>query len=695
MIRIADKLNNIPFSIAIRRGLIMTIPFMLLGSFAIFINNLPISAYQNFMASFFGDGWRSFGGYIHQATFAVMAIIMNLAVSYSMITDTNTRKGQDVNPFIGSIVALSCFFALIYITGGAIAMERIGAFGVFIALVSALIASKLFVFIHRFKRLQIEIHSNAAETHFSQLMKALIPAVLTVLIFVVARIVLETAFGINDIHSFIYNGLKDLFANLPTAYVSSFVFVTFTHLLWFFGIHGSNVLEPVAQSIFVPALYENHNNIFTKEFFDVFVYMGGAGTTLSLIAAMFIGAKRSITRHVSKISLLPGLINVNEMIIFGIPIVFNFYLLLPFVMVPLVLTFTSYLAILSGLVPFTTETVEWTTPIIIGGYITTGGSVAGSLLQIFNLVVATVLYLPFVKLYEKSLEHKNSRSLDSLSSEVLRIGESVSLIERQDEIGSMARELAIELQNDFKAEKLYVNLQPQVNANNDVLGAEVLVRWNHKSLGNIPPYVLIALAKEAKIIDELGYWIFEQGALALRTLIDEGFEDYVVSINVSPTQLDNPALAGEFSRIAAKYDLPRHQLAIEIAEQTTLSGINRVNMIKGLQSLGFSISIDDFGVSHGSLLYSDTGDLKLAAVKLDGSLIRELLNDPSCVDIISSITSHIKNSRIVALHVETHEQRELLQKLGCTRYQGYLYSHALSLEKLIEYCKEQKEKKNV
>ena len=701
MTNIADKLNNIPIFVAIRRGLIMTIPFMVLGSFAVFINNLPIPAYQQFMTTLFGNGWRSFGGYIHQATFAIMAVIMNLAISYSMAKDDNSRNGYEAHPFTGAIVSLSSFFALIHVTGGAITMDRIGAFGVFLSIVSALIASKLFVFAHRFKRLQLEIYSNASETHFSQLMKSFVPAVLTITVFVFARLILESAFGIYDIHAFIYDGLRNLFTNMPTAHAASFIFVIFTHLLWFIGIHGSNVLDSVAQSVFVPALYENQTliayglepvNILTKQFFDVFVYMGGAGTTLSLIAAVLIGARRSITRQVSKISLLPGLINVNEMIIFGIPIVFNFYLLIPFVFIPLVLTFISYLVIFTGLVPMTIATVEWTTPIIMGGYIATGGSVAGSVLQIFNLVVATLLYLPFIKLYEKSLDRSSVRRLDSLASEVLRVGEShlSALMERQDELGAMARELAIELQSDFRLNRLYVNLQPQVNADGDIFGAEVLTRWQHKHLGSVPPYVISALAKESKIINELGYWIFEQAALSLRALIDAGFENITVSVNISPVQLDNSALAGEFAKIAAKYNVPPVRLEMEITEQTILSGINRGNMIKELQALGFVIAIDN--LNHGSLKYME--DLNLSSIKIDGSLVKEMITDPLCSAIISSIINNANSTRVTALHVETNEQRDLLHKLGCTCYQGYLYNPALPLEKFINYCGTQKENIN-
>jgi len=694
----ADKVSNAIFIKAIRRGLVMTIPFMLLGSFAIFINNLPIPAYQQFMLSLFGEGWRSFGGYLHQATFAIMALIMNLLISHTFISERNVRSGSAVSPFIGAIVSLCCFFALIYVHSGAVSMENLGAFGVFIAILTALSSSSLFISLHKVKRLWVNTNSNAFDSSLTQLQGMFFSAILTISAFVVFRLLLSGLFGVDNIHAAIYGGLRSWFDGMATMRSVSFIFVTFTHLLWFLGIHGSNILDPIAQSIFVPALIENQIlaayglepvNIFTKQFFDVFVYMGGAGTTLSLIAAIIIGSKRAGMRQITKMSLFPGLINVNEIIIFGVPLVFNFYLLLPFVCVPLVLTFISYIAIYTGLVPFTIEAVEWTTPIIIGGFITTGGSVSGSLLQVFNFIVATLLYLPFIKLYEKSMVRNASRTLASLTEEVFKSSERRHfLLGKQDAVGRMARELVIDMENDFKAGKIYANFQPQMNFDNTVFGAETLVRWKHEQLGFIPPPVMIALAEESNMIHEIGYWVFEQSASALRTMIDKGFENFTISVNVSPSQLGNPAIADEFAKIARKYNISPNRIEIEITEQIALGGMKNVNTIKELQSLGFLISMDDFGMGHSSLMYLK--EFNLSTIKLDGSLTKEILANSVCADIISSIVhlGQSKSIHIIAEFVETQAQRERLHELGCNCYQGYLFSPPVSLEALIKYCKE-------
>jgi len=146
--------------------------------------------------------------------------------------------------------------------------------------------------------------------------------------------------------------------------------------------------------------------IVTKPFFDSYVFMGGSGTTLALLAGILIAVKSKHYKTIGKVSLAPGLFNINEPVLFGLPIVLNPIMFIPFILIPLILTITSYVALASGLVPKTVAILPWTTPPIVSGYLVTGGSVRGVLLQIFNLVLATLLYLPFIKAAERSALHQ-------------------------------------------------------------------------------------------------------------------------------------------------------------------------------------------------------------------------------------------------------------------------------------------------
>ncbi|WP_143477995.1 PTS transporter subunit EIIC, partial [Clostridioides difficile] len=141
--------------------------------------------------------------------------------------------------------------------------------------------------------------------------------------------------------------------------------------MWFFGIHGSNVLDTVAKNLFENSMAINlnlvHNNqlppeIFTKTFFDTMVLLGGCGSLLCLVIAIFLSEQRINVRKLAKIASIPALFNINDMLVFGIPIVFNYILFLPFVITPIFLTITSYVAMSTGIVPCTVSAVEWTSP---------------------------------------------------------------------------------------------------------------------------------------------------------------------------------------------------------------------------------------------------------------------------------------------------------------------------------------------
>lgn len=195
------------------------------------------------------------------------------------------------------------------------------------------------------------------------------------------------------------------------------------HFLWFFGLHGTNILAGVIEPIYLPFIERNADlfargmsaydvpYIITKPFFDVFVYMGGAGTSIALIVAVFIVIQQEKNypyREISKLAAPAGIFNINEPIIFGIPIVFNPIFFVPFIVGPVVLTITSYIALASGIVPKTVAFLPWTTPPFISGYLVTGGSWRGTALQIINLGISVMLYLPFVMIGVRAW--KNSKS---------------------------------------------------------------------------------------------------------------------------------------------------------------------------------------------------------------------------------------------------------------------------------------------
>ena len=152
--------------------------------------------------------------------------------------------------------------------------------------------------------------------------------------------------------------------------------------MWFFGLHGSHILEAVAVHNFGVT----GNVVFSKAFYDVYVAMGGCGTTVSVLSALLLFFRKERTGKLAGLASFTVVFNLNEMLTFGIPIILNPIFVVPFMLVPLANFLITYAAIYSGLVPLLVSEVNWTTPIFLSGYQATG-SWAGAILQMVCLAV--------------------------------------------------------------------------------------------------------------------------------------------------------------------------------------------------------------------------------------------------------------------------------------------------------------------
>lgn len=180
------------------------------------------------------------------------------------------------------------------------------------------------------------------------------------------------------------------------------------------GIHGTRVVFGVMDSILLPAMDQNRlaleagqqlPNIVTKQFHDIFINgIGGCGATLGLIIVMFIFAKSKQLKTISKLAIGPAIFNISEPIIFGIPIVLNPIMIIPFILGPMLAGAVTYSAMYFGLVSAPAGiAVPWTTPVVLSGILATNGDIMAGLLQILNIIIVALVYLPFVKIYDKQL----------------------------------------------------------------------------------------------------------------------------------------------------------------------------------------------------------------------------------------------------------------------------------------------------
>lgn len=529
----------------------------------------------------------------------------------------------------------------------------------------------------------------------SQALPCILPAIATIVMFALVKMGAAEA-NIQDIYVYFYVQVEEWFKIIQHPLGEMIIFNFIVHLLWFFGLHGNHIMEPVLQHIQLADVQAISNLVgmdgqivvsSSKTFLDVFILIGGSGSTVCLMIALFFVSRRGNMAWLTKLSIVPAIFNINELLIFGLPIVLNPIFLIPFVLVPVVLACVSYFAISMGLVSIVVQSVHWTTPPLLSGYIATN-SWSGVWLQLVEIAVGTIIYLPFVIINERQKVGEIHKAFDNLLDEVnIAIAQfQRQLLTRQDELGTLTRMLAYDLKIALANRELFLEYQPQVNECNCVVGVEALLRWSHKIYGRVPPMLIVAVAEEAGLIQDIGKWVIHTACQEMSKWKSSGVEGIRMSVNVSAVQLQNQSFADDILAMIRDNDLKYQDVEIEITENIALKddAMTDDNLAK-IRKHGMRIAIDDFGMGHTSLRYIK--QFPVDTLKIDGMLSRDVLKDKSSQEIIVSITSLCSSLDIAVIveYVETQEQRDLLKKLGCMQYQGYYYSPPLASSQLVDY----------
>lgn len=693
-VRMYSHMADIKMIQCIKNSLIMLLPVLLVGAFALFFQSLPISSYQNFLKSFLSGAVYTFLGYVYSATFGLLGLYVTASVAINYMQSHMATQAYGYGIIVTSLI---CFFIFNGIGGAEeFSMKSLGASGMFTAIVCALSASFLYDKIGRKTHRFVRCFSDGADDTFHAMLSTIVPTVSVVLIFAGINLILSKLFHVSGFQMLFTNLLNHIFESRDRSLGTALLFEFLLGVMWLFGVHGNNVLESVVQDIFVPAISVNQEQlalgmpateIYSKTFLDVFVSMGGCGTTWCLIIALLLFGKRKSGRNLAKFAVAPGLLNISEIVIFGLPVVFNPIFMIPFLLTPMACVIISSAAMQLGLVPVPIHQVEWTTPIFLGGYLATG-SVAGSLLQLVNLTVGVLIYAPFVKLFDEESIRNSKQKIKKLVGILVSSEESrkpVELLKLHDDAGTVAKILAQELQDLIEKKQLTMYYQPQFNAGGSCIGAEALLRWRHDIYGMIYPPLTVKLASETKRLEELEKNVFLTVVKDVDRLCAALGDGAKISVNVTGETIQ----LEEFEKFLEqlKKDYPRQcaHIAIEITEQEALliddALIERLTRIK---DMGFELEIDDFSMGSTSIKYLQTN--VFSVLKLDGALSKGVLSNVRSRDIVASIIklSHEFGISVLAEYVENEEQRKALEDVECTMYQGYLYSPALPIEELEE-----------
>ena len=400
-------------------------------------------------------------------------------------------------------------------------------------------------------------------------------------------------------------------------------------------------------------------------------------------------------------ALFPSIFNIGELLVFGFPVIYNPLMMIPFVLTPILCYSCAYLLTKTGFMPQVTSSVAWTTPALLSGYVATGSS-RGMIVQLFNILISAGVYAPFVRMYEKRALNETSLAMDELVGILKRSEETteeVVLTECEGNVGRLAKLLASDLHNSLSessvdkvnednSSPLLMKYQPQFDNKGQCIGAEALLRWNHERYGIIYPPLVVHLAKESGDLYELETFIIEKSVSDSKDFRKVFGEKFKLSVNVTVTTLYEERFITFLEELAKRYEITPGNICIEITEETELVTSEETGeLIRKIRSFGYTFALDDFSMGHTSLQYLQHNQFDL--VKLDGNLTKSILGNNRTREIINSICylSKSLDFKVLAEFVETNEQKEALEQIGCLLYQGYLYSPAIEKESLIEMGK--------
>ena len=259
-----------------------------------------------------------------------------------------------------------------------------------------------------------------------------------------------------------------------------------------------------------------------------------------------------------------------------------------------------------------------------------------------------------------------------------------------------AADTRLTLQKDLRralsGQQFMLNFQPQFNARRELIGAEVLVRWQHPQRGVVSPAEFIPVAEETGLIVELGNWVLREACRVftqwlLAYSVASGVK---ISVNVSPRQFHQPDFVERVLNILRETGMDSARLMLELTEGIVVEHIaDTIEKMRALKARGLHFSIDDFGTGYSSLTYLK--QLPIDELKIDRSFVQDMCEDSNDRIIVETIIgmAHHMGLAVIAEGVETQAQQKLLEERGCGAYQGYYFSRPLDEAAFAQLLRDQ------
>jgi lactose/cellobiose-specific phosphotransferase system IIC component len=668
--------------LSIRDGFVSLLPLTLFGVVAVLLQQFPYQPYLSFLSGVFGPHWQDYLGRAVSASHGVFGLALSMVVAVHITARLPSPEPEEdgVSPMMVAVSTLVNFMICVLYSPRRDA--SLGYEAMLLGIVVGIASAELLRWSASRRWLTLVHVQFDADKSVHQALRLTTPILFSgVLTLVVAGFLWQLPVSYHPFELLAEWAREQPYREFIATSVVTFV----NQLFWFVGVHGGHVLDTYTSDLFSPADMVP-GGLAWRPMIDAFVLIGGAGSTLGLVFAIWYAVPEGSQRRIAMLGLFPSIFNINEVILFGLPVVLSPIYVLPFILIPLILATMTLLAMQTGLIVLQPEGIPWTTPPLISGWLLSD-SWRGAALQLLEIFVATVFYLPFVHMAEAERKRRLSRlyqnAVDLIQAEVPR---RAMVIRRRDEIGMVARTLLADLRGDIRRKQLSLNYQPKHDQEGRLVGLEALIHWFSPRHGRIPAPVAVNLAEDGCCIGDLGDWAINEACACKARWNALGYGELSVAVNVSPTQLSDPGFARRFQAMLDLYGLRRDEIEIEITESEAIPDEAATNSnLQTLSDMGVRLSMDDFGMGYSSLLHLRR--FNIHAIKIDGSLTRDVLMNTTNADIIRAITSlgKARNVEVVAEYVETLEQREALAGMGCDVFQGHYHSPPLSESDCLSY----------
>ncbi|EIT86372.1 PTS system cellobiose-specific transporter subunit IIC [Fictibacillus macauensis ZFHKF-1] len=385
---------------AIRDGVVSALPFIIFGSIFLIIAFPPVP--KDSMIAHWAASHISEILIPYRLTMFIMTLYITFGIGY------NLSQSYKLDPLSGGLLSVAAFLFSIGVqtfnTAFFLPMANLGGHGLFVGMIVSIFAVEV-LRLCKHSNFTIKLPDSVPPSVFRSF-ESLIPVAIVLIIMTIVTVV----FGVN-LHSLVDRAVAPLVKagdTLPGVLIPVFLITFF----WSFGIHGVSVVGAVARPVWEVYLGNNSSavasgqaipHIAPETFFQWFVWIGGSGATLGLVIAMFLVGRSSYSKTMARTTVVPSLFNINEPVIFGMPIVLNPVLIIPFIVTPLIGASLAYGATALGFVTATYVQVPWTLPAPIGAYLATGGDWRAIILVLINIAISIVVYLPFFRIYDKKL----------------------------------------------------------------------------------------------------------------------------------------------------------------------------------------------------------------------------------------------------------------------------------------------------